>query len=196
MQNKLSLPYYERHATDYFNSTKDRDMEALYALFLPHIPKGGKILDGGCGSGRDALFFKEQGYEVTAFDGSASLAQLAEKHTGLNVKVGRFQDLSFDETFDGIWTSASLLHIPKEELPAVLIKLKAALKPGGVWYLSFRIGEGECFEKERYFNDQTKESLQQTLDELGNLKICTLKIEETVKSRRGFSFVSAVVQKL
>jgi SAM-dependent methyltransferase len=190
-----SVTYYNQNSEDYFNSTKGFDMSYLYNLFLPHIPKGGKILDAGCGSGRDTKYFLEQQYDVTAIDGSANLAALASAYTGQNVRTLKFQDINYDHQFDGIWASASLLHVPKSDIQDVLKKIYRALKKDGILYTSFRYGEEESFEENRYFNDQTEESLKDLLLSMGPIEILHLSIPESLRSRRGFKFVSSVVRK-
>ena len=96
--------------------------------FLKLLPKNGKILDAGCGSGRDSLFFKQQGYDVVSFDISKELVDLASRLIGQKVLHMSFGDLDFENEFHGIWASASLLHIPQEEMDDVLEKLSRALK--------------------------------------------------------------------
>ena len=100
------------------------------------------------------------------------------------------------EAFDGIWASASLLHVPKVELLATLHILKKALKEGGVLYLSFRCGEREIDEGDRYFNDQTEESLKNILEHLGGIETLYLGVSKSIRSRRGFFFTTAVVRKM
>jgi len=141
--SRVNPGYYTQHAEAYAHTTRTVDMAPLYARFLPHVPAGGLILDAGCGSGRDALAFLQQGYAVEAFDASPELAQLASQHAGIPVKVMRFQDVDDTARFDAIWACASLLHVPQAELPQVLGQLWHSLKPGGVFYLSFKLGEGE-----------------------------------------------------
>lgn len=68
-------------------------MEELYQEFLPRLPKGGYILDAGCGSGQDAFFFDQKGYRVSAFDGSDAIASLAREKTGLSVQHRYFSDI-------------------------------------------------------------------------------------------------------
>ncbi len=155
-----STQYYNDNSQQYFDTTVSFNNSSLYNLFVPYLPKGTKILDAGCGSGRDSKYFLDQGFKVTAFDGSAKMAALASKFTGLEVAHKDFSKITDKEAFDGIWTSASLLHVPKVNLLNILEKLKTALKLQDVWYMSFRYGDGEKNEGDRYFNDQTAETLK------------------------------------
>jgi 2-polyprenyl-3-methyl-5-hydroxy-6-metoxy-1,4-benzoquinol methylase len=189
-----TIKYYDENASDFFEAVKNYNVEPLYDLFLKAFPQGIKILDAGCGGGRDSKYFKDHGYDVTAFDASAELVKIAQDYASLPVKHMRFQDMNFDNEFDGIWASASLLHVEKSEIAAVMNKIYKALKPNGVLFASFRYGEGEAFEEERYFNDQTKESLKSLLEN-HNLEIIHLSIPEFLKSRRGFSFVVSLSKK-
>jgi 2-polyprenyl-3-methyl-5-hydroxy-6-metoxy-1,4-benzoquinol methylase len=108
------MDHYRTHAQAYFDATRAVDMSPLYQRFMPHVPKGGSILDAGCGSGRDALAFMRMGFEVEAFDASAELAALASTHTGLNVQVMRFDQVAWQARFDAIWArrSAGLVFEP------------------------------------------------------------------------------------
>lgn len=196
MQATHSIRYYDDNAEKYFETTKGFDLKVLYDLFLPHIPKGGKILDLGCGGGRDSKYFLEKGYEVTAVDGSPKLSALASQYVGIAVQTMHFQDLDFDETFDGIWASASLLHVPASQIKDVLKRVYRALRVGGTLYVSFRHGEEECDEGDRYFNDQTEESLRKLLETAGPMESLHMSIPDILKSRRGFKFVVSVTHKV
>jgi 2-polyprenyl-3-methyl-5-hydroxy-6-metoxy-1,4-benzoquinol methylase len=191
-----STKYYDINAQNYFETTIGYDLSPLYDLFLPSLFPKAKILDAGCGSGRDTKFFLTQGYDVTAFDGSPKMVELARQYTGLPIAHKNFSDIHEKEQFDGIWASASLLHVPKSELPSVLEKLKTALKPQGVWYMSFRQGELEQNEGDRYFNDQTERTLRKTLEQLRGLDILHMNIPDLLSSRRGYKFVVCVVRKV
>jgi 2-polyprenyl-3-methyl-5-hydroxy-6-metoxy-1,4-benzoquinol methylase len=190
-----STSYYDAHAQDFFDTTVKYNLSEIYIPFLVHLSKGAKILDAGCGSGRDSKYFASQGYAVEAFDGSLELVKLARELTGLPIYHKRFEDVAEKEIYDGIWAAASLLHVPKDELPSILEKLKTALKPKGVWYMSFRYGEGEHDEGDRYFYDHTEESLTKILTNLGSLSILHMTVPESLKSRRGFKFLCCVVRK-
>jgi SAM-dependent methyltransferase len=148
-----SADYYEDHAEAFFAETVNVDMTPLYDGFLSHVPAGGVVLDAGCGAARDALAFRRLGYQVEAFDASPALAALAEAHLGQPVAVLRVEDLDRQGCFDGIWACASLLHVQLAGLPEVLARLAAALKPGGVLYVSFKYGRGEREHGGRRFTD-------------------------------------------
>lgn len=161
--------YYNDNAAEYFESTVHVDMSALRARFLAHVPAQGHILDAGCGSGRDSFAFLHAGYRVTAFDASPELAALAREHIGQPVEVLRFQDITWLNAFDGIWACASLLHVPRPELPDTLQRLARALKSGGVLYVSFKYGDQDRDEAGRHFTDLDETSLALLLDQVPNV---------------------------
>lgn len=160
--NPLSDPtveYYDRHAVAYARDTLGVEMGDLYEPFLSLVPPAGHVLDAGCGSGRDSRAFIARGYTVTAVDASTELARMASELVGRPVLVMRFQSLSFEAEFDGVWACASLLHVARAEMGDVLSRLTRALKRGGVLFTSFKIGEGERTDGGRLFNSYTEASL-------------------------------------
>lgn len=167
----MNSDYYQQHAQRFFSETVDVDMSELYRPFVAHLKPGARILDAGCGSGRDAKAFREMGYEVEAFDASAELVELARQHTGLPVKQMRFEDVTEVERYDGIWCCASLLHVPLAELPGVMTQLSEALKPGGVWYLSFKYGSGEREKDGRRFTDMDEAGLGEMIVGLSGIDV-------------------------
>lgn len=167
----MNSDYYQQHAQRFFSETVDVDMSELYRPFVAHLKPGARILDAGCGSGRDAKAFSEMGYEVEAFDASAELVELARQHTGLPVKQMRFEDVTEGERYDGIWCCASLLHVPLAELPGVMTQLAKALKPGGVWYLSFKYGSGEREKDGRRFTDMDESGFAEFLSGLSGVEV-------------------------
>lgn len=148
-----TIDYYNRHAVEYARETTSVDMAALYAEFLPLVAPGGYILDAGCGSGRDAAFFKDLGFAVSAFDASKELALIASQRLKQAVDVQNFEQLNDHEKYDGIWCCASLLHVSSDTLPSVFTCLQRALKPGAVLYVSFKYGDGEREINGRRFTD-------------------------------------------
>ncbi|MCF6363479.1 MAG: methyltransferase domain-containing protein [Gammaproteobacteria bacterium] len=177
------MSYYDNNAVAFIESTRLVDMQPLYQRFLPLLPGQAHILDAGCGSGRDAKQFIEQGYKVTAFDASTEIAALAEKELGQPVSVQRLQEIQYQNQFDGIWACASLLHISAKELPDVFHRLAGALKPKGVIYCSFKYGQGEYEKQSRRFTDMDEVGLRALVGEIEGLAITELWV--TVDRRPG-----------
>ncbi len=163
MPPDLTLAYYQANAEQFFSDTQGVDMSPLYRRFLGRLPLGAHVLDAGCGSGRDSKAFIAQGFRVSAFDACEPLVTMARAHTGLAVAHHSFAEVDKVACYDGIWACASLLHLLESELPASLQRLWGALKPGGMFYLSFKYGEGEREHGGRHFTDATENRLEKWL---------------------------------
>ena len=162
-----TIDYYNQNAEAFVKETLHADMNENRKRFLKYVRPGGKILDAGCGSGRDALAFRQAGYQVDAFDASEEICRLASVQLGFLVRCLRFQDLEGEAEYDGIWACASLLHVPSGELPDVIQRLKKLLKPGGILYASFKKGEGDRNKGGRYFQDMTEEKMKDLFETAG-----------------------------
>lgn len=190
-----TLAYYDNQAAQFFTDTVDVDMAALYERFLPRIPAGGLILDAGCGSGRDSKAFLQRGFRIHAFDASIKIAALASQHLGQPVPVRRFQEVEEVACYDGLWSCASLLHIPEAEIPAVLARLWRSLKPGGTAYFSFKLGESERQHQGRHFTDATEARLQRWLEGLPELGTLECWITQDQRPGREESWLNALVER-
>ena len=104
-----TLDYYNQNHEAYYADTIHADVSGLYARFEPLLTPGAKIIDIGCGSGRDAKHFMEAGYAVTAIDGSRELCKQAEELLGIPVQCMLFQEIDYDAEFDAAWACSSLL---------------------------------------------------------------------------------------
>ena len=111
-----------------------------------------ELLDFGCGPGRDLMTFKALGHRATGIDGSTQLAALARTHSGCTVLEQNFLKLDLPNShFDGVFANAALFHVPRQELPRVLLDLYAALRPNGVLFSSNPRGDGqEGWNGDRY----------------------------------------------
>lgn len=188
--------FYRKNAQQFFDRTAHLEVENLYARFLPLLSAGARILDAGCGSGRDTKAFAERGYEVVAFDATPEMVALAEQFSGQPVRLLRFQEMDFVEEFDGIWACASLLHVPLAELSAVFDRFIRALKPNGYWYMSFKYGDGETQRGIRQFTDFNEPSLRAFLENFEQLEVITLGISgDTRLNYEQERWVSAVVRR-
>ena len=179
-----TIDFYNKNAQAYFESTVELDMSRLYAPFLEGLRPGAKVLDAGCGSGRDSLFFKSQGFKVTAFDASEEMVRLASQLLGQPVLHMTFEDLNLPDEYDGIWACASLLHVERTQLPAVIAELAKYLKPGGVFYMSFKYGNEEYWKDGRHFNCLDEDYLLTILQNLPELTVEGMFITTDVRPDR------------
>jgi len=191
----MTLHYYQNHAQDFFDGTVNVDMTPLYEAFTQHLPHSARVLDAGCGSGRDAKAFNEMGYQVDAFDASSAMVELAKQHTGLPVQLMTFSEIDGKAQYDGIWCCASLLHVPSSGLPAVMQRLADALKPGGVWYVSFKYGNGERVQGERRFTDLNEMELRRLLNNMTEIDIFSQWITKDNRPDRDELWLNAILKK-
>jgi SAM-dependent methyltransferase len=170
-------------------------MADLHAAFLATIPAGGRLLDGGCGAGRDVKIFAALGYDVDAFDASAELARIAAVHTGRAIAHARFQDLDIEAVYDGIWCAASLLHVMPDDEADALQRIARALKPGGIWYLCYKVGHGRFEDHDRSFRDHDEASLAAAIAPLEGCVIERLWRNGPSDPAGRRTFVNALVRK-
>ncbi len=138
-----TLDYYERNAEPYSARTRRRvDRDALQE-FCRHLPPAARVLDAGCGSGRDLREFLERGFLAEGFDGSARMAALATAHSGVPVRTRNLLLMSEPkEAYDGVWCHRTLLHLPPNGVQRVMNGFFACLKPRGVLFVSMEEGSG------------------------------------------------------
>ncbi|MGF6236099.1 SAM-dependent methyltransferase [Leclercia sp. 1548] len=191
----MTLKYYQDNAQTFFDGTVNVDMSSLYETFTQHLAPGARVLDAGCGSGRDAKAFQEMGYQVEAFDASPAMVELAREHTGFSVKVMSFAEVDWKEEFDGIWCCASLLHVPAVELPGVMRRLADALKPGGVWYVSFKYGDGEREVDGRRFTDMDEDDLNTLVSSLTAMEVGEVWLTQDKRPDRKEIWVNGILRK-
>lgn len=159
-------PYKE--AKKYSKNTQNLDLSLVYKRFLKYVQEG-KLLDLGCGSGRDSLFFIKKGFYVTPSDGYKEMCLEAEQLLKREVLHLNFKDISFKEEFDAVWACASLLHLSKKELPDVLEKIEKSMKPGAYFYSSFKHGDKEEDKNNLIYNYENEKSFNEKLPH--NLKL-------------------------
>lgn len=161
-----SISYYDKNSKDFYIRTINADVQELYKKFLQYIPQQGRILDAGCGVGRDSKFFLNQGYDVVSFDGSLEMAKIASSVLGKNVLHMLFQDLNFSKEFDAIWANASLLHVPYKNLREILQGFHNSLLPSGIVYASFKYGTSMREVEDRFFFDMDEVNIEPYLEGL------------------------------
>ncbi|MEP1420271.1 MAG: class I SAM-dependent methyltransferase [Erythrobacter sp.] len=111
--------------------------------FLDRLPAGARVLELGCGGGRDAARIKDRGFDLDATDGIPAMVAKANERHDINARLMQFAELGAQDEYDAVWAHACLLHCPRTELPDVLSRIHRALKPGSHHYASFKLGDGE-----------------------------------------------------
>ena len=142
----LTLAHYNQRAKEFWEGTRDHNVSQNIQSLLQYIEGEPpfKILDVGCGPGRDLKTFVELGHLATGLEGAGELAAMARNYSGCEVWQQDFLDLQLPEQhFDGVFANAALFHVPSQELPRVLLQLRATLKPGGVMFTSNPRGNNE-----------------------------------------------------
>jgi len=135
--------FYEDNHQHYFDSTVGIDPAAFLEPLAGLLKPQATILDIGCGSGRDLLWFVRRGFHPTGFEQSPSLANLARKHSNCPVIEGDFCCFNFsDLQFSALVFVGSLVHLSPEALPAILASTCQALSPGGLLLITLKEGNG------------------------------------------------------
>ena len=180
-----TIDYYNRNAKSFIEGTLTVDFSQTQDRFLALLPDKARILDFGCGSGRDTKYFLDRGYYVDAIDGSIELCKAASEYTGIDVKHMYFQELSEVEKYDAIWACSSILHLELSELEKVMNKISAAVRPGGIIYTSFKYGIFSGERNGRYFTDMTDDTFNELILKVQGLTIEDHWITSDVRPGRG-----------
>lgn len=155
-----TLDFYAAEAGAYAGREREAEHDRI-TLFARRLPAGARILELGCGGGQDSEEMLARGFDVIPTDGSPELAREAERRLGRPVGVLLFEDLHEIAAYDGIWAHACLLHAPRPTLPGVIDRIHSALRPGGIFYASFKAGEAEGRDSlGRYFNYLSMDELR------------------------------------
>jgi SAM-dependent methyltransferase len=169
---RRTLGHYDANAERFWSGTKGHDVRQNLEALLEACGErpGLRILDFGCGPGRDLVALRALGHVPVGLDGCESFVRMARAHSGCEVLHQSFFDLRLPTGFDGIFANASLFHVPQALLPTVLAALRAALLPNGVLFCSnprsFE-ADTEGFSGDRYGTYLTVETWRETLQGAG-----------------------------
>ena len=156
-----TLQFYRRNAEAYAGWAKAPSTRLVG--FLAMLPEAGTILELGCGGGNHSAEMLARGFKVRATDGSPEMAAIAAKRLNHPVEAMLFDELDEDAAHDGVWASACLLHVPRDELAGILTRIHRALKADGLFYASYKIGEGDGRDSlGRYYNYPSRQWLEAT----------------------------------
>lgn len=185
-----TLDFYDSDPEGYADRTSAADMSLSMDRFLRHLSKGARILDLGSGSCRDTVTFRNMGFDVIPADASEGMRRVARERLGIDVIPAEFSSLDL-RGFDAVWANASLLHVPSEDLPDVLSRVRRALNDGGILYCSFKHGDFEGERDGRHYTDMTPERLTALLEDCGFSLL-----DVWISEGSGFTWTSAVSRAL
>jgi SAM-dependent methyltransferase len=142
MSDPATIAFYQERAPHYtlsFGQGPSRHLDG----FLDRLAPGARVLELGCGGGRDSARIKQRGFDLDATDGTPAMVRKANERFEVGARVMEFGELDADANYDAIWAHACLLHASRAELPQILTAIRRALRPGGWHYASYKLGNGE-----------------------------------------------------
>lgn len=143
MSDPETLKVYAGKVAEYTALSADAaTSDPLLARFISALPQGGAVLDLGCGPGLGAAEMARAGLQVVATDAVPEMVAAAALHAGVNARHATFEDLTETAAYDGVWANFSLLHAPRVAMPAHLLAIHRALRPGGLCHLALKAGSG------------------------------------------------------
>jgi len=152
-QLQEAIQAYDKIAKIYADNHYGKLLQYQLNTFISLL-NGKRILDTGCGMGRDVEYFLDEGYDARGIDLSEGMLEEAQQR----VPQGSFEKMDMRETsfatesFHGIWCMASLADIPREEAPLVLKEFHRILRKKGILYLAVKHGEGQEIKKKEKYN--------------------------------------------
>ena len=176
--DQKTIKFYNENALEYsvWSSKKDNYFEL--EEFCKLVINFGHILDFGCGSGWASHYFLNQNYFVTALDASKELLSTIEENDDLKKLHTDFSNIEFKNKFDGIWASFSLQHVPKVQIPKILLLLNDSLKSKAHIYIGIHEGKKICRDKFGRLYCYFQEQEIRDLLEKSNFKV--LKIDKSL----------------
>lgn len=142
MSDPATLAFYEREApryTESFGRLPSRHLDA----FLDRLTPGARVLELGCGGGRDSGRIVKRGFELDATDGTAAMVAKTRERFGIAARQMRFDELKSTAAYDAVWAHACLIHVARADFPGVVAAINRALRPGGWHFANFKLGDGE-----------------------------------------------------
>ena len=174
MENRLrtdieeTIAYYDHNAATFVKSTVNADVSELYKPFEELLNPGAKILDLGCGSGRDSKYFFRHGYDVVAVDPSQAMCE-------------QTRTMDFSNEFDAVWACASLLHISRDMYELTFNRIMESLKDGGIIYSSWKYGYHDRYQCGRTFTDMNEISLNEVINNIPGLVLLKMWVTYDVR---------------
>lgn len=137
-----TIAFYREQAPHYtlsFGQAPSRHLDR----FLDRLAPGARVLELGCGGGRDSARMRERGFDLDATDGTPAMVRKANERFDVGARVLRFEDLDVQSAYDAVWAHACLIHVARADFPDILARIHSALEPQGWHFANFKLGDGE-----------------------------------------------------
>jgi len=168
MSDRDTIAVYNARVGEYAKLEPSTTPSDTLAVFMAALPAGGHALDLGCGPGTSSRHMVHAGLTVTAMDASEEMIALAAQIDGVTARQATFDDLTETAVYEGVWANFSLLHAPRADMPRHLSAVHAALKPGGVFHIAVKAGEGAERDRiGRFYTYYTEAELTGLLHDAG-----------------------------
>lgn len=142
MSDDKTIAIYDAKASDYADLVASDTPDKTLQSFIDLIPKGGRVLDLGCGPGTASAHMRDAGLIPDPIDASAGMIKIANSKFGLNARLATFDDISGRDIYAGVWANFSLLHAAREELPRHFTALYKATQQSGIIHVGMKTGIG------------------------------------------------------
>ena len=168
MVDKPTIAFYDSAADRYDNLTKTGAPDDDLRDFMALLPDGAHVLDLGCGPARASVHLRNAGFHPDPVDASEGMVTLANEAHDIGARLMTFDELDAVATYDGVWANFSLLHAPRADLPRHLAAIATALKPGGVFHIGMKTGDGDLRDDiDRFYTLVTVTELQGLVRDAG-----------------------------
>jgi len=192
-----NIKYYDENYDKYIRGSIKADMSLLYFEFEDYLKENATILDLGCGSGRDSIYFNNKGYMVTSLDGSIKMIEYLKNTLKNEIVFSTFEEYRTDKKFDAIWACASLLHVKKEKIRNIILKYIDLLSIDGIFFMSFKLRDKDFEKNGRVFTCFTEESFKILLNDFINIEIIKFIITNDVRqNRENEKWISVIIKKI
>lgn len=176
-----TIAYYDQNSETFVKSTVNADVSELYKPFEELLNPGAKILDLGCGSGRDSKYFFRHGYDVVAVDPSQAMCEQTRTYACVPTYKLKAEEMDFSNEFDAVWACASLLHISRDMYELTFNRIMESLKDGGIIYSSWKYGYHDRYQCGRTFTDMNEISLNEVINNIPGLVLLKMWVTYDVR---------------
>ena len=199
-----TISYYDSKAADQVQKYEQADMSEVHAILCKAFISGARLLELGCGSGRDAAFLLSKGFDVLITDGSSNILdyalqihpELEPRHRLLRLP----EPFPFGgEEFDGVYAIGVFMHLDLSGYASSLKEIWRVLKKGGRFFFSVPHYRDDLIEQERddrgrLYTALSEQDWIKECESVGFVMLSTYKTEDSL-GRRGIGWISFLLEK-